>query len=180
MKSTSTAIVLSLAAALLIAIPGVGIAADPSGQSASWNDYGVKNINNANLGSGAGFVTPGTDTFTPPNAQVIPPATFPVEPPPQHPRWPLPPNRFRPPQIQNWPTPPDFGKPPSFGKPPMIPPIPPTPPLPPPGTQWDKPGGKPPGQGQFSPGHTDPEMMRFLYLLWLMQHQGERQAGPVR
>jgi hypothetical protein len=176
MKSTSTAIVLSLAAALLIAIPGASIAADTSGQSASWNDYGVKNINNANLGSGAGFLTNGTGGATPP-AQVIPPATFPVDPPPQPPRYPLPPDRFRPPQIQNRPTPPDFGKPPGFGKPPMTPP---TPPLPPPGTQWDKPGGKPPGQGQFSPGQMDPELMRFLYLLWLMQQQGERQAGPVR
>ena len=62
MKSTSTAIVLSLAAALLIAIPGASIAADTSGQSASWNDYGVKTINTANLGSGAGFLTTGTGT----------------------------------------------------------------------------------------------------------------------
>jgi hypothetical protein len=172
MKSTSTAIVLSLAAALLIASPGASSAADTSGQSSNWNDYGVKNV--GNLGPGAGVLTPGTDTFTPPPAQIIPPATIPVDPPPQPPRWPLPPNRPRPPHVQNWPTPPDFGKPPGFGKPPMFPPIPPTPPTPP-GTQWDKPGGRPPGQGQM-----DPELMRFLYLLWLMQQQGERQAGPFR
>ena len=174
MKSTSTAIVLSLAAALLIAGPGTSIAADTNGQSSNWNDYGVKGAKNGTLGPDAGFLEPGTDTVTPPPAQIIPPATIPVDPPPQSspPRWPLPPHRPRPPHFQNWPTPPDFGKPPGFGKPPMTPP---TPPLPPPGTQWDKPGGRPPGQGQM-----DPELMRFLYLLWLMQQQGERQAGPVR
>jgi hypothetical protein len=167
MKSTNQAIALTVAAALLIALPGASIAADPSGQSANWNDYGVKNV--GGTPQNATFVTPETETVTPQNPQINFPPPVPDH--PRHPHWPLPPIRPRPPHIQNWPTPPDFGKPPSFGKPPMIPP---PPPLPPPGTQWDKPGGKPPGQGQWPHGQTDQELMRFLYLLWLMQQQGNR------